>query len=36
MLFVCTHARRRFCHASCGHRDRQARYYRRRHPGADR
>ncbi len=29
MLFVRTHARRRFCHGSCGHRDRQARYYRR-------
>ena len=36
MLFRRTHARRRFCHPSCGHRDRQARYYRRRHPGADR
>ncbi|HZG89199.1 MAG TPA: CGNR zinc finger domain-containing protein [Pseudonocardia sp.] len=29
MLFVRDHARRRFCHGSCGHRDRQARYYRR-------
>jgi predicted RNA-binding Zn ribbon-like protein len=36
MLFVRTHARRRFCHPSCGHRDRQARYYRRHHPGAAR
>lgn len=36
MLFVRTHARRRFCHPSCGHRGRQARYYRRHHPGADR
>jgi predicted RNA-binding Zn ribbon-like protein len=30
MLFVRTHPRRRWCHPSCGHRDRQARYYRRR------
>jgi predicted RNA-binding Zn ribbon-like protein len=29
LVFVRTHARRRFCHPSCGHRDRQARYYRR-------
>jgi predicted RNA-binding Zn ribbon-like protein len=34
MLFVRTHARRRFCHSSCGHRDRQARYYRRNRDGA--
>ncbi len=33
LLFVRTHARRRFCHPSCGHRDRQARYYRRHHRG---
>jgi predicted RNA-binding Zn ribbon-like protein len=31
MLFVQHHAHRRFCHPSCGHRGRQARYYRR-HP----
>ncbi|XVQ14040.1 CGNR zinc finger domain-containing protein [Spirillospora sp. CA-255316] len=30
MLFVKNHSRRRWCHPSCGHRDRQARYYRRR------
>jgi predicted RNA-binding Zn ribbon-like protein len=36
MLFVRTHARRRFCHSSCGHRDRQARYYRRHRSGAPR
>jgi predicted RNA-binding Zn ribbon-like protein len=36
MLFVRTHARRRFCHSSCGHRDRQARYYRRNRNGASR
>jgi hypothetical protein len=24
------HPRRRYCHESCAHRDRQARYYRRR------
>jgi predicted RNA-binding Zn ribbon-like protein len=29
LLFVKNHARRRWCHPSCGHRDRQARYYRR-------
>ncbi|GAB2632039.1 ABATE domain-containing protein [Kribbella swartbergensis] len=29
MLFVRTHGRRRFCHASCSQRARQARYYRR-------
>ncbi|MFD4351434.1 CGNR zinc finger domain-containing protein [Nocardia sp. NPDC058518] len=32
MLFVKNHSRRRWCHPSCGHRDRQARYYRRHHP----
>ncbi len=32
MVFVRTHARRRFCHPSCSQRDRQARYYRRLHP----
>ncbi|SUD47835.1 Conserved protein containing a Zn-ribbon-like motif, possibly RNA-binding [Nocardia otitidiscaviarum] len=31
LLFVKNHARRRWCHPSCGHRDRQARYYRRHH-----
>lgn len=30
MFFVRDHPRRRWCHPSCGHRDRQARYYRRR------
>jgi predicted RNA-binding Zn ribbon-like protein len=30
MFFVRGHPRRRWCHPSCGHRDRQARYYRRR------
>lgn len=30
LFFVKDHPRRRFCHPSCGHRDRQARYYRRR------
>ena len=30
MFFVRHHPRRRWCHPSCGHRDRQARYYRRR------
>jgi predicted RNA-binding Zn ribbon-like protein len=30
LLFVKNHSRRRWCHPSCGHRDRQARYYRRR------
>jgi predicted RNA-binding Zn ribbon-like protein len=29
LLFVRHHRRRRFCHPSCAHRDRQARYYRR-------
>ncbi|MGC5009824.1 CGNR zinc finger domain-containing protein [Streptosporangium sp. DT93] len=29
MFFVKSHPRRRWCHPSCGHRDRQARYYRR-------
>lgn len=29
MLFVRDHHRRRWCHASCGHRARQASYYRR-------
>ena len=29
LFFVRTHARRRWCHPTCGHRDRQARYYRR-------
>ncbi|MGW5053844.1 ABATE domain-containing protein [Actinokineospora sp. NPDC004072] len=32
LLFLQRHARRRFCHPACGHRDRQARYYRRRNP----
>ncbi|TDD27424.1 hypothetical protein E1218_10580 [Kribbella turkmenica] len=31
MLFVRTHGRRRFCHASCSQRGRQARYYRKTH-----
>ncbi|REE94758.1 CGNR zinc finger domain-containing protein [Thermomonospora umbrina] len=31
MLYVKNHSRRRWCHPSCGHRDRQARYHRRRH-----
>jgi predicted RNA-binding Zn ribbon-like protein len=34
LLFVRQHHRRRFCHSSCGHRDRQARYYRRHSTGA--
>jgi predicted RNA-binding Zn ribbon-like protein len=34
LLFIRQHHRRRFCHSSCGHRDRQARYYRRHHTGA--
>ncbi|MER6000452.1 ABATE domain-containing protein [Nonomuraea angiospora] len=35
LFFVHNHPRRRWCHPSCGHRDRQARYYRRQHtPGA--
>ena len=29
LLFVQHHRRRRYCHESCAHRDRQARYYRR-------
>ncbi|WP_331769209.1 ABATE domain-containing protein (plasmid) [Embleya sp. NBC_00888] len=29
LLFVKSHPRRRWCHASCAHRERQARYYRR-------
>jgi predicted RNA-binding Zn ribbon-like protein len=29
MLFVKNHHKRRWCHQSCGHRSRQARYYRR-------
>jgi predicted RNA-binding Zn ribbon-like protein len=29
LLFLRHHRRRRFCHPSCAHRDRQARYYRR-------
>jgi predicted RNA-binding Zn ribbon-like protein len=33
LFFVQGHARRRYCHESCAHRDRQARYYRRRQPG---
>ncbi len=34
MLFVRHHGRRRFCHESCSHRTRQARYERRRHRGS--
>ncbi|MFI6485476.1 CGNR zinc finger domain-containing protein [Nonomuraea sp. NPDC050663] len=34
LLFVRTHQRRRYCHPSCSHRDRQARYYHRRTAGA--
>ncbi|GAB7040182.1 MULTISPECIES: CGNR zinc finger domain-containing protein [Catenuloplanes] len=30
LFFVRHHPRRRYCHESCGHRDRQQRYYRRR------
>ncbi|MEU4420268.1 CGNR zinc finger domain-containing protein [Actinoplanes sp. NPDC024001] len=30
LFFVQHHPRRRYCHDSCAHRDRQARYYRRR------
>jgi predicted RNA-binding Zn ribbon-like protein len=30
LFFVQQHPRRRYCHESCAHRDRQARYYRRR------
>lgn len=33
LFFVQHHPRRRYCHESCAHRDRQARYYRRRRPG---
>ncbi|MEU4226295.1 ABATE domain-containing protein [Nonomuraea sp. NPDC026600] len=29
LIFVKNHSRRKWCHPSCGHRDRQARYYRR-------
>jgi predicted RNA-binding Zn ribbon-like protein len=29
LIFIKSHPRRRWCHPSCGHRDRQARYYRR-------
>lgn len=29
MFFLKNHSRRRWCHNSCGHRDRQSRYYRR-------
>ncbi len=36
MLFVRHHGRRRFCHESCSHRTRQARYERRRSTGRDR
>lgn len=32
MLFLKDHPRRRWCHNSCGHRNRQASYYRRTHP----
>lgn len=32
MFFVQNHHRRRWCHESCGHRSRQAAYYRRKHP----
>lgn len=31
MFYVQEHHRRRWCHDSCGHRARQARYYRRKH-----
>ncbi|GII56487.1 hypothetical protein Pth03_48760 [Planotetraspora thailandica] len=34
LLFVGNHPRRRYCHPSCAHRDRQARYYRRHLTGA--
>ncbi|MEU8324312.1 CGNR zinc finger domain-containing protein [Nonomuraea sp. NPDC048881] len=34
LLFVRAHQRRRYCHPSCAHRDRQARYYRRHTIGA--
>ena len=33
LFFVQHHPRRRYCHESCAHRDRQARYYRRRTAG---
>lgn len=36
LFFVQHHKRRRYCHESCAHRDRQARYYRRRSPDAAR
>lgn len=32
LFFVQHHPRRRYCHESCAHRDRQSRYYRRTHP----
>ena len=32
LFFVQHHPRRRYCHESCAHRDRQARYYRRHTP----
>lgn len=35
MTFVQRHGRRRWCHDSCGHRSRQAAYYRRRHARED-
>ncbi|GAA1299771.1 hypothetical protein Psi02_63240 [Planotetraspora silvatica] len=34
LMFVQNHSRRRYCHPSCAHRDRQARYYRRHLKGA--
>jgi predicted RNA-binding Zn ribbon-like protein len=34
LMFVRNHPRRRYCHPSCAHRDRQARYYRRHLTGA--
>lgn len=36
MLFVKNHHRRRWCHDGCGHRTRQARYYRRKQASAGR
>jgi predicted RNA-binding Zn ribbon-like protein len=35
LLFARRHRRRRFCHPSCAHRDRQARYYRRHTSGGN-
>jgi predicted RNA-binding Zn ribbon-like protein len=35
LFFVQHHKRRRYCHESCAHRDRQARYYRRRSPSGN-